>query len=95
MKKFISIVIGGVEQYISASDITAVDVASPTSTVIFYANGTKATLVTVAGVAATATAEWNKVRKSLAETSWHKTVQTYKLDATTYTSVSGIVIATI
>ena len=95
MKKFISIVIGGNEQYISANDITSVDVASPTSTVIFYANGTKATLTTVAGVASTATAEWNRVRKLLAETAWHKAVQTYKLDATTYTSVSGIVIATI
>jgi hypothetical protein len=94
MKKFISLTIGGDEEYISANDITSVDVASAVQTVIYFANGTKGTLVTVGATAATAKAEWNRIRKVLAETSWTNVVEPFNIVGS-YTSVTSITIATI
>lgn len=93
MKKFISMTIGGAEEYISANDITSVDVVSAVQTIIYFANGTKGTLVTVGGVAA-ANDSWNKIRKRLAETSWTNVVEVYNLVGN-YTSITSITIATI
>ena len=94
MKKFISMTIGGNEEYISGNDITAVDVSNATTTVIYYANGTKMTLTTVTATAAPAIKEWNRVRKQLAQTAWTNVVEEYDLTGA-YASITSYVIAAI